>query len=79
MRILHLDQFEVLLPIRSLFLQGSRTVTDLNPAGRTVGAKSGFLHVAKILALGYRTFAQSSPFYRLEKGLLAAWPDSSAH
>jgi hypothetical protein len=79
MRILHLDQFEVLLPIGPLFFEGSRTVADLDPAGRTVRAKPGFSHVSQVLARGYGTFAQSSVFNRLEKSLFAARPDTCAH
>jgi hypothetical protein len=79
MRILHFDQFEVLLPIRPLLFQGNRTVADLNPAGSTVRAKPGFLHVSQVLAAGYGASAQSSVFNRLEKILLSAWPDTCAH
>jgi len=68
MRILHLDQLEVLLPIGPLLLEGSRTEADLHPAGRAVRPKPGFLHVSQILAAGYRTFAQGSLLNRLEKG-----------
>jgi hypothetical protein len=74
MRILHLDEFEVLLPIRPLLLEGGWTEADLNPSGRTVRAKAGVLHIPQILAAGYRTFAKSSLLNRLEKGPLAAWP-----
>ena len=79
MRILDLDQFEVLLPVRPLLLQGCWAVADLNLAGRAVRAKPGFLHVAQILAAGYGTLAQGSLLNRLEKGPLAAWPDTSAY
>ncbi len=79
MRVLHLDQLEVLLPIGPLFLQGSRTIANLNPAGGAVLAKPGFLHVAQVLAAGYRTFAQCSAFNRLKKGPFAAWLDAGAH
>ena len=67
MRILHLDQLELLLPVGPFFLQWSRTGADLNPAGRAVLAKPGVLHVAQMLAAGYRTFAQGSLLDRLEK------------
>ncbi len=79
MSILYLDQLEVLLPIRPLLKQRCRTEADLNPAGRTVRSKLGVLHVAQIPAAGYRTFAQCSLFNRLEKGPLAAWPETGAH
>ena len=78
-RILHLHQFEVLLPIGPLLFQGSRTVADLNPAGSTVRAKPGFLHVSQILAACYGASAQCSVFNRPEKKLLSAWPDTCAH
>jgi hypothetical protein len=65
MRVLHLDQIEVLLPVGSLFLEGSRTIANLNPAGSAVLAKSGFAHVPQVLAFGYGTIAQGSVFNRL--------------
>src|SRR5579862_642503 len=45
-RILDLDQLEVLLPIGPLFLQRTRTVANLNPTGRAVWTEPGLLHVA---------------------------------
>src|SRR5580704_14555784 len=66
-RILHLHQFEVLLPIGPLLFQGSRTVADFNPAGSTVRTKPGFLHISQVLAACYRASAQSSVFNRPEK------------
>ena len=71
MRILHFDQFEVLLPIGPLFLQGRRTVANFNPPGRAVRAKPGFLHVSEVFAAGDRTSAQSSVLNRLKKRPLA--------
>jgi hypothetical protein len=79
MRILDLDQFEVLFPVRSLFREGCRAKADLNPSGGAVRAKTGVLHVPQILAAGYGTFAQGSLLNRLEKGPLAAWPDTGAY
>ena len=71
-RVLHLDQIEVLLPIGPLFLEGSWTIAHLNPAGRAVLAQPSVLHVSEVLASGYRTFAQGSAFNRLEKSPFAA-------
>jgi hypothetical protein len=79
MRVLHLDQLEVPLPIWSLLLQGSRAVADLNPPGRAVVAESGFLHVSQVLASGYGAAAQSSAFNRLRERLFAAWLDTGTH
>lgn len=79
MRVLHLYQFEVLLPIRPLLFEGGRTEADLNPAGRAVRAKPGFLHISQVLAAGDGTFTQSSVFNCLEQGSLVARPDTCAH
>jgi len=57
-RVLHVSQLEVLLPIGSLFEQRTGTVTNLNPAGRAVIAKPGFLHVAQVFAFRNRTFTK---------------------
>jgi hypothetical protein len=57
MGVLHLHQFQVLLPVRPLLFERGRTVADFDPAGRAVGAKPGFLHVAEVLGPGDRTFA----------------------
>jgi len=78
MRILHLDQLEVLLPIGPLLFEGSRAVADLNPAD-AVRAKPSVLHVSQVLAAGYGTLAQGPVCDRLKKGLLGAWPDTGAH
>jgi hypothetical protein len=79
MRILHLDQVEVLLPIGTLLFERSRAVADLNPAGCSVRAKPRFPHVSQVLGASDGTFAESSLFNRLEKGRLAAWLDTRAY
>jgi hypothetical protein len=52
MGILNPCQFEILLPIRPLFLERRGTVANLNPAGGTVRAEAGVSHVAQVLAPG---------------------------
>src|ERR1700683_1651169 len=79
MRILHLDQFEVSLPIGALFLEWSRTVADLNPPGGAVRAKPGLLHVSQVFAPGDGTSTQCSLFNGLKKGPLSAGLDAGAH
>jgi hypothetical protein len=79
MRILNLDELEVLFPVGPLFCEGCRAKADLNPAGRAVCAKAGVLHVPQIFAAGDRALAEGSVFNRLEKRLFAAWPDTGAH
>src|SRR5215831_4093979 len=83
MRVLDLRQVEVFLPVRPLFLQGRRTVTDLDPTGRLVRAEPRVPHVPEVLALGDRTFAESSGLDCPQEGGLAAGlhscPDEIPH
>ncbi len=73
------DQIEVLLPIRSLLLQGRRTIADLDPSGRAVFAEPRLLHVPQVLGSCHGTPAQRSLFNRLKQRSFAAWPDTGAH
>jgi hypothetical protein len=52
MRILYACEIEVLFPIRTLFLQRGRAVTDFYPASCVIFAEAGLLHIAQIFALG---------------------------
>jgi hypothetical protein len=71
-RILDPGQFEISLPIGSLFLQRSRTVTDLDPTRRVVRTKPGVFHVPQIFTFGHRPLAQSPIVDCLEKRPLTA-------
>src|SRR5258705_10275698 len=42
--ILNLCQFEMLFPVRTFFLKGSRAIAHFNPASGPVGAKPRVLH-----------------------------------
>jgi hypothetical protein len=63
-RILDLDELEVLLPIRAFFLQGRWTVADLHPPGRAVIGNPSVVHISQVLAAGDRTFAKRPVFDR---------------
>src|SRR5687768_14625855 len=54
MRILHLHQLEILLPIRPLFLQRRGTETDFHPADAAVAADAGVGHVAEVFIARHR-------------------------
>jgi len=58
MGILHSDEFEIIFPVRALLLKGRGAVADLDPAGRLVGKQPRIVHVAEVLTLRYRAFAQ---------------------
>ncbi len=52
MRVLNSRQVEILLPIGSLFQQGSGTIADFDPPSGVVGAKSGIFHIVQVFAFG---------------------------
>ena len=56
--ILHARQIEILFPVRTLFLQGRRTIADFHPPRSLVFAQPSILHIAEIFSFGYRTLAE---------------------
>ena len=83
MRVLHTSQLKVLLPIIALFLQRSRAIANLDPAGRVVLAKPGLLHVSQVFAFGNRTSPQGSILDCFQEALFATTfhsrPDQITH
>jgi predicted N-acetyltransferase YhbS len=57
-RILNSRQLEILFPVRPLFLQRRRTVTDFDPSRKTIGTSPRVAHVAQIFAPGDGTPSQ---------------------
>jgi hypothetical protein len=77
--ILNACQLEVFFPIRPLFLQGRRAITDLDPSGETVGAGPGIAHVAQVFAPGYRASAERFLVNGAKQGVLAPRPDPRSY
>jgi len=67
MRVLDPHQIEVLLPIRTLFLQRCRTIANLDPPRRLVRAKPRVVHVAQVLAFRDGTLAKTFVFNGLQQ------------
>jgi hypothetical protein len=55
MRILHLHQLKIFLPIRSLFFERSCAKTYFHPPNAAVAANPRVGHIAKILISGHGT------------------------
>jgi hypothetical protein len=70
--ILYLRQIEILFPVRPLFEQRARTVTDFNPAGGLIFAEPRVIHIAEVFASRNRSSAQTSLFDGLQEVGLAA-------
>jgi hypothetical protein len=69
-RVLHLDQLKILLPIRSLFLERCRAIADFDPSHRLVSINPRFVHVAQVLVSSDRASAQCAALNRfLERPL----------
>src|SRR5215831_1602912 len=79
MRILHPRELEVLVPVGPLFEKRRRAVTHLHPAGSLIREEPRILHVAQILAFGYRALTESFLLDGLEQVGLAAWLDTAPH
>src|SRR5580693_8525786 len=60
MRVLHAQQFEVLLPIRAFLRQWRRTETNLDPSYRTITTRPSVFHVFEIFVAGDGALAQGS-------------------
>ena len=58
MRVLHAQQVEVLLPIRTFFRQRRRTETNFDPGYRTITTKPSVLHVFEIFIASDGALAQ---------------------
>src|ERR1700756_2778537 len=74
--VLNSDQFEILFPVRTLFLQRSWTVTDFDPASAVVGGKLGMVHIAQVFAFGDRTSAKRAALDAFKQGALKTGFDS---
>src|ERR1700723_3329892 len=61
MRVLHAQQIEVLLPIRTFFRQWRRTETNFDPGYRTITTKPSVVHVFEIFVASDGALAQD-PF-----------------
>jgi len=79
MGVLNLGEIEVLLPIRTLFLQRSRAVADLDPARGSIGKEARVLHVAKIFAFSDGALAESLVGDRLKEFLFPTRLQSCSH
>ncbi len=67
MRILYPHQIEVLLPIRTFFLQWRRTIANLDPPRRLIRAKSRVVHVPQVLAFRDGALAKTFVFNGLQQ------------
>src|SRR5207244_2566702 len=67
--ILNLCQFEMLFPVRTFFLKGSRAIAHFDPTSRPVGAKPRVLHVAQVFSFGNRALAEGFILDGLEQFL----------
>lgn len=61
MCILNLQEIEVLLPVRAFFLEGCRTVANLDPLHGSILELPGFIHISEIFVSGDGSPAQGSP------------------
>ena len=66
-RVLHLDQLEILLPVRTLFLQRRWAVTDFDPPHRLVGTNPRLIHIAQVFFPRDRAFAKCTALNRLQQ------------
>ena len=66
--VLHFDQLKIRFPVRSLFLEWRRAVTDFHPASRAVGQLAGIGHVAQIFAFGHRALTDGFGLDGVEQG-----------
>jgi hypothetical protein len=79
MRILHARQFEILFPIRPLFLQRRRAITDLNPSGDAVSPGPRIAHVAQIFAPGDRAPSERPIVDSAKQSGFPARPNARSH
>src|SRR5207244_10111361 len=70
-RVLYLHEIEELFPVRALFLERRRAVTDFHPLDRPVAEQPRGFHVVQILAAGHRAGAEGTVFDGLRQGRLA--------
>jgi hypothetical protein len=59
-RVLNLQEIEVLLPVRTFFLKRRGTVANCNPLNATILELTGFSHISEILISGHRASAKGS-------------------
>jgi len=78
-RVLDAREFEILLPVRALFLQRGGTVADLDPARESGGVDASVVHVAQIFAACDGAASERSVVDRLGECLFAALPDAGAN
>lgn len=71
MRVLNANEVKVFFPVGPFLLERFGAKTDLNPANRTVAAKSSLLHIAKVFAAGHRALPDRPGFDRLKQIALA--------
>src|SRR5436309_10831193 len=58
MRVLNFQQLEILFPVWTLFREGCRAVTDLNPLDAAVGEFASPFHIAAILVSCNRSLSK---------------------
>ncbi len=68
MRILNLQQVEILFPIWPLFLKGCWAITNLNPLDGAVFALPRLRHIAEVFAASHRTSAEGAFFNSAVEG-----------
>src|SRR5262245_54005611 len=69
MSVLHVEQVEIFLPVRSLLRERGGAKTHLDPARRAVRGQSRLIHVVQILISGNRTAPERAGAHRLEQRL----------
>ncbi len=79
MGVLDAAEVEIFFPVRSLFKQRARTITDLNPASRLILTQPCIFHVAKVLAPGNRASPQGMPVDCFQEIGLTTGLNLSAH
>ena len=75
MRVAHVHELEVILPIGAFLGEGRRTVADLDPPNRFILELARQLHVAHVLVTGNRTGAECLLLDRLGQGRFTAGSD----
>lgn len=79
MGVLNLGEIEVLLPVRTFFLEGAGAVADLDPSRGPIGKEARVLHVAKIFAFSDGALAESFVGDRLKEFLFPTRLQSCPH
>ena len=77
MRVAHVHELEVILPVGTFLGEGRRTVANLYPPNGSILEPARHFHVAQVLVTGNRTGAECLLPDRLRQGRFAAGSDTS--